>query len=99
MALLKRILVFLKDLFCGALYPGLFLGLMLMAAAALILLRPFQALTQGPLPPLDPQGPETALAQRLLRLGTELALGCGAAILLVLKAEAWWKHKSKKGAA
>jgi hypothetical protein len=64
----------------------------------MILLRPQDYFGGSAAAVRSATGAETALAIRLLKLGTALALGCGVALLLALKIGAWWSHRAKKGA-
>lgn len=96
MGTLKKILIFLKDFFTGSLYPGLSVGFMLIVAAAMFYLRPQDFISESAVFPRNPNRPEVQLALRLLKLGAKLALGCAAAIWLILKIELWvaaWRKK------
>jgi len=104
MAILKKILTFIKNFLTGLLYPGLTAGLFMLIAAAMIYFQPFDYFSDKLLFPRNPNRPEMKLAWKLLKWGGELALACGAVLWLERKIESWitgWlkKRADKKAAA
>jgi hypothetical protein len=95
MSLIKKMLLFLRDILCGALFPGLAIGFMLLVASAMFYFRPQDYFTEHAVFPLPSQAGELLLASKLLKLGLLLVFSCSLLLWLRFKIEAWWKRRPK----
>lgn len=102
MEILKKILLFLKNFFIGALYPALAIGFMLLIAALMFYFQPQDFFGDKAVFPRNPHRPEVAQAWKLLKIGAGLIAASIFLLWSISKLEllysAWSKRRQERKA-